>query len=81
MTVGGALLFFFAPNLIMLFSSDPQVIELGTGVLQIVAFAEPCFAMAIVITGVLRGAGDTRTIPYLPCHHVGRKNNLVLPPS
>ena len=66
MTVGGALLYFFAPNLIMLFSSDPQVIELGTGVLQIVAFAEPCFAMAIVITGVLRGAGDTKG-PFLIC--------------
>lgn len=66
MTVGGALLFFFASNLIMIFSSDPHVIALGTDVLRIVAFAEPFFAMSIVITGGLRGAGDTKG-PFLIC--------------
>lgn len=66
MTVGGAMLFFFAPNLIMIFSTDKEVIELGTQVLRIVAFAEPFFAMSIVITGVLRGAGDTKA-PFLIC--------------
>lgn len=64
MTAGGALLYGFAPNLIRLFSADPEVLGLGTKMLRIVAFAEPCFGMAIVVTGVLRGAGDTKA-PFL----------------
>lgn len=64
MLFGGAMLFFFAPQLIGLFSSDPEVLELGASVLRIVAFAEPFFAMSIVVTGVLRGSGDT-TAPFI----------------
>lgn len=66
MTVGGVLLFVFARQLIMLFTPDEETIALGMQVLRIVAFAEPFFAMGIVITGVLRGAGDTRA-PFLIC--------------
>jgi len=64
MTVGGFLLYWLAPDLIRIFSNEAEVISLGTDVLRIVAFAEPCFAMAIVITGILRGAGDTKA-PFL----------------
>lgn len=64
MTVGGVLLYILAPDLIRIFSNEAEVISLGTSVLRIVAFAEPCFAMAIVITGILRGAGDTKA-PFL----------------
>ena len=64
MTMGGALLYWLAPDLIRIFSNEAEVIELGSTVLRIVAFAEPCFAMAIVITGILRGAGDTKA-PFL----------------
>lgn len=60
MLLGGVVLFVFAPQLIRLFNDDPTVVALGAQVLRIVAFAEPFFAMAIVISGVLRGAGDTR---------------------
>ncbi len=64
MTFGGVLLFLLAEPLITLFTPDADVIELGAQVLRIVAFAEPFFAMSIVITGVLRGAGDTK-MPFL----------------
>ena len=64
MTLGGVLLYILAPDLIRIFSNEAEVIALGTSVLRIVAFAEPCFAMAIVITGILRGAGDTKA-PFL----------------
>lgn len=60
MTFGGFLLYVLAPNLIGIFSSEVEVITLGTEIIRIVAFAQPFFAMAIVITGVLRGAGDTK---------------------
>lgn len=60
MTFGGAFLFLLAPRLIMIFSSEPEVIGLGTQVLRIVAFAEPLFGASIVASGALRGAGDSR---------------------
>jgi len=66
MTVGGALLFIFARPLIALFTTDSEVIELGTTVLRIVAFAEPFFGAAIVGSGSLRGAGDSRST-FLIC--------------
>ena len=60
MTFGGSILFFFAPQLIQIFSTDPEVIDLGSQVLRIVAFAEPLFGASIVASGCLRGAGDTK---------------------
>ena len=66
MTLGGVILFVFAPQLISIFSSDPEVIELGIKVLRIVAFAEPLFGAAIVVTGALRGAGDSKA-PFFIC--------------
>lgn len=66
MIITGLALYLFATPLIMIFSTDPEVIELGAQVLKIVAFAEPLFGLAIVITGVLRGAGDTKA-PFIIC--------------
>ena len=59
MTVGGVLLYIFAPALIGFLSPDESVRALGTEILRIEAFAEPLFAASIVATGVFRGAGDT----------------------
>ncbi len=60
MTVMGVVLFLSAEFLISLFTPDPAVIALGANCLRIVAFAQPFFGTAIVITGILRGAGDTK---------------------
>lgn len=65
MTLGGAVLFTLAPQLIMIFSKDPEVISLGAQVLRIVAFAEPLFGASIVASGALRGAGDSRGPFYI----------------
>lgn len=59
MSVGGALMYAFAPMMIGIMSPDPAVVELGASVLRIEAFAEPMFAASIVASGVFRGAGDT----------------------
>ena len=64
MTFGGAMLFFLAPQLISIFTSDPEVKALGAQVLRIVAFAEPFFGASIVVTGAVRGAGDSK-VPFL----------------
>ena len=78
MTFGGSILFFFAPQLIQIFSTDPEVIDLGSQVLRIVAFAEPLFGASIVASGALRGAGDSKgALPHQPGHHVGRAHHPV----
>lgn len=64
MVASGLILFFFAEPLMKIFTGDPEVIALGARVLRIEAFAQPMFGASIVISGVLRGAGDTRT-PFL----------------
>ena len=59
------LMFALAPQIIDIFSNDPQVIALGSQVLRIEALAEPFFAIASVVSGILRGAGDTKWPFYI----------------
>lgn len=54
------LLFFFAPYLLLrIFTDDPEVIELGTSFLKIVALLQIPLAITMVLAGSLKGAGDT----------------------
>lgn len=59
MTCTGAVMFFAAPMMISLLSPNLEVRDLGTQILRIEAFAEPLYAASIVVSGVLRGTGDT----------------------
>ena len=59
MTVTGALLFAFAPQMAGIFSRDAQVIALGSTVLRMVACSEPVFGVSLVIEGMMQGAGRT----------------------
>ena len=54
----GGVMFLCAPVLTGLLTPETEVIELSTRLLRIVAFSEPLFAVSIVATGALRGAGD-----------------------
>lgn len=57
---GMGLIFFFLPEqLIGIFNKDPEVIKHGALALRIVAFSQPFFASAMILSGALRGAGDT----------------------
>jgi len=59
MTVMG-LVFFFAPYLLLrIFTDDPEVIRLGTSFLKIVAVLQIPLAITMVLSGSLKGAGDT----------------------
>lgn len=60
MILTGSLLFVFAPEMVRLFSSDEQVITLGSTVLRMVALSEPIFGISIVLEGMLQGAGQTK---------------------
>ena len=55
----GTLLFLFPAALIRLFTSDPEIIRLGSTVLRIGAFEQPFLGSYMVLAGSLRGAGDT----------------------
>lgn len=55
----GLLMFFLCPFVFGFLTPDVSVQQLGTQVLRLELFSEPLFAASIVITGALRGAGDT----------------------
>lgn len=60
--MGTAGLFYvFGGQLIMrAFSNDPAVIAVGSAALRPIALFQPIWAVAIVLSGALRGSGDTR---------------------
>ena len=59
MIISGSLLFIFAPNMMGLFSKDPEVIRLGATVLRMVAVSEPFYGVSIIIEGMMQGMGNT----------------------
>jgi putative MATE family efflux protein len=61
MIISGGLLFAFAPDLMRLFSDDPEVIRLASTVLRMVAVSEPFYGVSIIIEGVMQGVGQTVT--------------------
>lgn len=56
----GAILFLVAPALAGLFNTDAQVVAEAALALRTVAFAEPFFALSIILSNALRGANDVR---------------------
>ncbi len=66
MGCAGVLLFLGAPFVVKLFIPDnAEVTALGTSVLRIVAVAQPFMAINHVLSGSLRGAGDTAWVMYI----------------
>ncbi|MBR0366743.1 MAG: MATE family efflux transporter [Clostridia bacterium] len=59
MTLMGIVMYLFAPFMFSILTPSQEVMELGSSVLRIEAFAEPLYAASIVCAGALRGAGDT----------------------
>lgn len=61
MIVSGGLLFLLAEPMMCIFSSDPEVISLGTTVLRMVALSEPFYGVTIITEGMMQGVGNTKT--------------------
>lgn len=60
MVISGGLLFVLAPSMTSIFTKSDEVIRLGSTVLRMVALSEPFYGVAIVIEGMMQGAGMTK---------------------
>ncbi|MBU0927137.1 MAG: MATE family efflux transporter [Spirochaetes bacterium] len=58
-TAMGLGMFAFRRELILLFTSDPEIVALGAGVMLIVALIQPFQSSFQIYAGALRGAGDS----------------------
>ncbi|HKJ15893.1 MAG TPA: MATE family efflux transporter [Xanthomonadales bacterium] len=61
MTAAGGIFFIFAPQIVGLFSSEPEILRYGTHCLRILGLGYPLYAVGMIITQALNGAGDTKT--------------------
>lgn len=61
MTSVGAVFFIFAPQIVGLFSDDPEILRYGSDCLRILGLGYPLYAVGMVIAQALNGAGDTKT--------------------
>ena len=55
----GLVMIGFAPAIVGLFSADPQVVATGISCLRILGVGFPMYAVGMIMTQVLNGAGDT----------------------
>ena len=55
----GVLMIGFAPGIVALFSSDPEVVTIGISCLRILGIGFPMYAVGMVMTQALNGAGAT----------------------
>jgi len=60
MILSGGALFVLARPLVGIFSHSPEVIDLGTSVLQMVALSEPFYGFSIIVEGMMLGVGNTK---------------------
>ncbi len=61
----GVLFLLFPRPLMRLYTDDPAIVALGVVALRVVAFAQLPEATGFVLSGALRGAGDTRSVLYI----------------
>ncbi|MDN5331610.1 MAG: hypothetical protein PWP45_835 [Tepidanaerobacteraceae bacterium] len=61
----GLLFFSFPVTFLKIFTSDSDIIKMGTTLLRIVAFTQIPECIGMVIPGALRGAGDTKVAVYI----------------
>jgi len=61
MTAVGIVMILLAPQIVSLFSTEPEVIRYGTSCLRILGVGYPMYAVGMIIIQALNGAGDTTT--------------------
>lgn len=59
---GLGVVFFLIPGvMVRVFTDDPAIIALASKCLRVTAFAQPLMCLESILSGALRGAGDTRS--------------------
>ncbi len=61
MAAVGVIMIIFAPQIVALFSAEPDVLRYGTSCLRILGVGYPMYAVGMIIIQALNGAGDTTT--------------------
>lgn len=56
----GVVFFFFGRPIVSLYTDDPSVIDQGAKILKLVALIQPFQSTQFILSGALRGAGDTK---------------------
>lgn len=54
--------FFFGEFIVSLYNNDPEIVATGGKILMFVAFIQPFQSSQFVLSGALRGAGDTKAV-------------------
>jgi MATE family multidrug resistance protein len=60
MSIMGVAFFFAGEPILRIFTDDPELLRLGGEAMKVIAFSQPPLALAFVLGGSLRGAGDVR---------------------
>lgn len=58
-TIFGMGYFFFGPQIMELYTSNPDIFLKGKGIMKIIAFVQPFQTVQLLTAGAIRGAGDT----------------------
>ncbi len=61
MSILGLLSVAFAPQIVGLFSTEPEVVRFGTSCLRILGVGYPMYAVGMIMIQAMNGAGDTYT--------------------
>ena len=61
MTTLGLIFVVFAPQIVGLFTDDPEIQRYGINCLRILGIGYPLYAVGMIVVQALNGAGDTRT--------------------
>lgn len=69
MSLSAAALLIFPREIARLYSADAAVLRTGAALVEIAAFFQIFDGVQVVVTGALRGAGDTHTAMF--CHLIG----------
>ena len=65
MSALGLFVIVFAPQIVGLFTADPETMRYGVSCIRILGIGYPMYAVGMVMVQALNGAGDTRTPSYL----------------
>jgi len=61
MTVLGLTFVLFAPGIVGMFATDPEILRYGVNCLRILGIGYPAYAVGMILIQAINGAGDTRT--------------------